>query len=305
MIDVNAFCAPHDQRKILLHELAHFVRRRTDPTGEGGHDAGFWAIAWRLYERYGPPLPVSFAFDCHSPGSVPGYLAHCFARAGTADTADTARPSDRRNPLGAHVTWIFKLDFLAELALKEWQMDRKERDQLERLALGIGEVFQQAPDLTFDGLLTALWREILAARYPRTDRELDAAERVGSTPSHRRDLSMKEAVAEVERLVHLGTSPWADRDYKLVGKFLEDGSFARLPMSLRWFFANGEDRLMALTIFLVQHVLQTVPKADADGALDARRAARDQFLKILDHIVAGEQQVDSTPGQRTTGVPSA
>jgi hypothetical protein len=40
-----------DQRAVLLHELAHHVAAHG--RSRGRHDAGFWRIAWSLFQRHG------------------------------------------------------------------------------------------------------------------------------------------------------------------------------------------------------------------------------------------------------------
>ena len=40
-----------DQRHVVLHELAHHIAWSSGSAGH--HDARFWHVAWRLYERYG------------------------------------------------------------------------------------------------------------------------------------------------------------------------------------------------------------------------------------------------------------
>ncbi len=45
---VTAVTSEQDARLVLLHELAHWLRR-----GTHAHDRRFWEIAWDLFGRYG------------------------------------------------------------------------------------------------------------------------------------------------------------------------------------------------------------------------------------------------------------
>ena len=53
-ITITAGTDRHDQRMVLLHELAHILRPR-------GHTAAFWGCAWSLFRWAGLPIRKTLA----------------------------------------------------------------------------------------------------------------------------------------------------------------------------------------------------------------------------------------------------
>ncbi|MDH4334381.1 MAG: hypothetical protein OEW24_03825 [Chloroflexota bacterium] len=86
-VAVTSGSDPVDERLTLLHELAHWVapqaRRRRGRIAH--HDAAFYAVAFRLYERHGIPAPEALAREG---GRYPSSLRH--ARTLGVPGADTA-----------------------------------------------------------------------------------------------------------------------------------------------------------------------------------------------------------------------
>ncbi len=199
-------------------------------------------------------------------------------------------------PPAASFTWAFKLDFLNELSAAEWAMNHKDRQQLRPVILRLAEVLQQLPDIgSFEEFLDRLQRRvILSARYPPSERDIEAAEQRGADPYNKQSLSLVQTMDELVRLIDLGAGPH-DR-YAFLGDLpAADTDEFIAAAHAAWRSANLTERLIGVITFSAGLLLGTPDQDSAGETLADGRTPEGVFIELLRHVLPTTRLGDYVP----------